>query len=72
MAIKPHLRIIAGRPVTMPRQESAALARARKRFGLATGEAHRKFIHEAGTRFRKYPEPCLSRWARKAEWRNTK
>lgn len=69
--MKPHLKIVAGRPVTV-RQESPALAKARERFGLATGEKNRRFIHEPGSVFQRYPEPCLSRWLRKANFLNVK
>jgi len=70
--MKPHLRIIAGRPVTVSAPDSAQIAAARQRFGLATGEAHRLFIHEPGTRYSRYPELVLSRWLRKATFVNVK
>ena len=68
---KPHLRVIAGRPVVV-RTESPALAKARERFGLATGEKSRLFIHEVGSAFQRYPEHVLSRWLRKANFLNVK
>lgn len=69
--MKPRLRIIAGRPVAV-RTESPRLAEARRRFGMATGEPNRLFIHEPGTRFQRYPEHVLSRWLRKAPFVNVK
>jgi hypothetical protein len=69
--MKPHLKIVAGRPVTV-RTESPALAKARERFGMATGEKSRLFIHEQGSVFQRYPEPCLSRWLRKANFLNVR
>lgn len=67
--MKPRLKIVAGRPMTI-RQESPALALARKRFSMNTGEHGRLFIHETGSKFARYPEPVLSRWARKANFLN--
>jgi hypothetical protein len=69
--MKPHLRIIAGRPVAV-RTESPQLAKARARFGMATGEKNRKFIHEPGSQWQPYPEPCLSRWGRNADYLNVR
>ena len=67
MQRKPHLRVICNRLVAVPREESPAMAKARERFGPG-----RKFIHEHGTDFQRYPEPVLTRYFRKAEWRNRK
>lgn len=69
--MKPHLRIVEGRPVAVRPGDSQAIAKARARFGLATGERHRLFRHELGSQFQAYPERVLTRWGRKAEWRNT-
>ena len=64
MANKPHLKIIAGRPVTV-HEDSPQLAEARRRFG-------RPFAHEPGSNWIAYPERVLTRWGRKADWRNVK
>lgn len=71
MNSKPKFRLVAGRPITV-KVESPALALARERFSMATGEKSRKFIHEPGSVFQRYPEPCLSRWLRKANFLNVK
>lgn len=70
--MKPHLRIVAGRPVTVRAPDSPRITEARARFSATTGEAHRLFRHELGSRFECYPESVLSRHFRKAEWRNVK
>ena len=69
--MKPRLKIVAGRPMLV-RTESPSLALARKRFSMNTGEHGRLFIHEAGSRFQRYPEPVLSRWQRKANFLNVR
>lgn len=69
--MKPRLKIVAGRPMLI-RCESPALALARKRFSLNTGENGRLFIHESGSRFMRYPEHVLSRFLRKAPYLNVK
>ena len=69
--MKPHLRVIAGRPVVV-RVESPAAALARKRFGLATGEKNRLFPHESGSNWFAQPERVLTRWMQKADFLNVK
>lgn len=69
--MKPRLKIVAGRPVTIA-AASPAVEAARQRFSLNTGEPSRRFIHEQGTRFQRYPEHVLSRWLRKADFLNVK
>lgn len=64
--MKPRLKLVGGEPVQV-KPASPAVEKARERFG-----AGRKFIHELGTDFLRYPEPVLSRWARKADWRNVR
>lgn len=54
MSEKPHLRIIAGRPVTVDRRESAIEA-ARRRFG-------RPFAHEPGSDWKPRQQPLLIEW----------
>lgn len=68
--MKPRLKIVAGRPVEV--STSPAIEAARARFSLATGEPNRRFIHEQGTRFQRYPEHVLSRWLRKADFLNVR
>lgn len=72
MSAKPHLKIVAGRPVSVRPADSPRIADARARFSLATGEAHRLFRHELGSRFQQYPERVLTRYFRKAPWTNAK
>lgn len=69
--MKPRLKIIAGRPVTIP-LASERVEAARARFNLNTGESRRLFIHEQGTRFQRHPEHVLLRWLRKADFLNVK
>ena len=64
MTAKPRFTLIAGRPVALPTGESKVDI-ARKRFG-------RPFAHEPGSNFIRYPEPVLTRWGRKSDWRNIK
>ena len=58
---KPHLRIIAGRPVRV--DADPRIAAARQRFG-------RNFAHESGANFLRHPELVLSRWSRRADYWN--
>ena len=63
--MKPHLKIVAGRPVTVPHAESPAMAKARERFG-------RKFAHEPGSDWQEHPERVLTRWTKHEPWQNVK
>jgi len=69
MSAKPHLRIIAGRPVTVtnPRIESA-----RKRFSMNTGESRRLFPHESGSKWFAHAERVLTRWTQKRDFLNVR
>jgi len=61
MTAKPRIRLtVIDGAVTIP---TNPLERAKARFG-------RKFAHEPGTDFLRHPELVLSRWARRADWRN--
>ena len=71
MNAKPKFRLVAGRPITV-KVESPALALARERFSMATGEKNRLFPHEAGSRWIAYPERVLTRWGRKADFLNVR
>lgn len=71
MPSKPHLRIIAGRPVTVS-AESPQIAEARRRFSLATGEKRRLFNHELGSNWQAQPERVLTRWTRKESHLNVR
>ena len=64
---KPHLKLVGNEPVPAPRPASPAVEKAREKFGPG-----RKFIHEQGTDFLAYPERVLTRYFRKAPWRNVK
>ena len=78
--MKPHLKltVIAGRPVTIPaaignagqveaepvrRTSAEKIIQARVKFG-------RGFAHETAGNFLRHPEPVLSRYHRRADWRN--
>ena len=69
--MKPHLRVIAGRPVVV-RVESPAIAKARERFSMATTESRRLFPHESGSNWFAQPERVLTRWMQKADFLNVK
>lgn len=62
--MKPHLRVIAGRPVVV-RVESPAIAKARVRFSMATTESRRLFPHESGSNWFASAERVLTRWMKK-------
>lgn len=54
--MKPHLRIVAGRPVlTSRKEEDERIAKARERFG-------RPFAHEHGATWRPRETPLLAEW----------
>ena len=63
---KPHLKLVGDEVVEVPRA-TPTVEKAREKFGPG-----RKFAHERGSDFQRYPEPVLSRHARKADWRNVK
>ena len=64
MSSKPRIRLLpAVEASTMPGEPVTPLERARARFGRA-------FAHEPGSDYLRYPEPVLTRWGRKSEWRN--
>ena len=63
---KPHLKLV-GDEVVEVKRASPAVEKAREKFGPG-----RKFIHEQGTDFLAYPERVLTRYFRKAPWRNVK
>lgn len=59
---KPHLRVIAGRPVVIEQRETK-LEAAKRRYG------DRPFGHEPGTAFRWAPNPTvLTDWLSKRTW----
>lgn len=64
MPTKPHIVFQNGERVEVTRADP--LAKPRARF------SGRKFIHEQGSDFEADAEPVLSRWLRKADWRNVK
>lgn len=61
--MKPRLKLALPMATGSSPQTARDLAKAR--FG-------RKFAHEPGTDFQRYPEPVLTRWGRKAPWRNVR
>lgn len=63
--MKPHLKIVAGRPVTVPAAESPAMAKARERFG-------RKFAHEPGSDWQEHSDRVLTRYMKGEPWQNVK
>lgn len=61
MTAKPRIRLsVVEGAVSVPQ---TPLGIAKARFG-------RLFAHEHGSDFLRHPEPVLSRWARRADWRN--
>ena len=56
--MKPRLKIVAGRPVTVPAAESPALVKARQRHG-------KPFAHEPGSDWKQHETPILTQWLQK-------
>lgn len=69
--MKPRLRIVAGRPVTI-NEDTARLSEARRRFSLATGESHRLFNFELGSHWQGKSERVLTRSLQKLPFLNVK
>jgi len=63
MNVKPRVRLKSVIAQAQPTSQQTPLDIARARFG-------RKFAHEPGNDYLRYPEPVLTRWGRKSNWRN--